>query len=56
MVMHYTVEDTNFDNVWDSIIDKAEAAGGETDEGEETETTMTMKLEEDILAGLAVTP
>jgi hypothetical protein len=59
MVMHYTVEDTDIDNVWNSIIEKAEAMGSERDGGNETETTLTtltVKVEEDILASLSVSP
>jgi hypothetical protein len=56
MVMHYTVEDTDIDNVWNSIIEKAEAMGSERDGGNETETTLTVKVEEDILASLYVSP
>jgi hypothetical protein len=56
MVMHSTVEDTDVDNVWNSVIAKAEGTGSEKDEGDETETTITLKVEEDILARLSVTP
>jgi hypothetical protein len=54
--MHYTVEDTDKLVIWNSIVAMAEATGSERDEGEETETTITMKAEEDILARLSVSP
>jgi hypothetical protein len=57
MVMLFTVEVIDEDDLWDSVLDAAEkrAAAADT-KREQTATTLTVKVEEESASGFSVSP
>ena len=54
--MHYTDEEADEDQIWNSIIDFVEAREGVEEETEGMETVTTFRVDEDLTSALTVTP